>query len=64
MIKKERIRISERARYKERWGNYFSDKWKTRRVLRSEIIDMMRIFTFSKKELTEIKNRIHEITLR
>jgi len=61
---KEDKRTDEHIEYQKRWGNYKSDKWKKRTILRAEIQDMLHIFHLSKKELSEVKNKILEISLR
>lgn len=59
-----RNRQREYGLYEELWGNYKSDKWKTKGILRAEITNMLSIFHFTKDEMKEIKNKILEITKR
>ena len=43
-------------RYKIRWGNYKSDDYKSRKVLKEEIRDILTLGKFSVEELVNIKN--------
>jgi hypothetical protein len=43
-------------RYKESWGNYKSDKHKSKRILKQEIISILVHGSFTRQELILIKN--------
>lgn len=47
-------------RYKLEWGNYQTDKYKTKKILRQEIGDLLRCIDLPKADLIEIKELIHE----
>ena len=47
-------------RYLYDWGKYKSDKWKTKRIIKEEIRDLIALGNFSKAELIEIKNIIKQ----
>jgi hypothetical protein len=44
--------------YKSQWGNYKSDQWKKKSILRCEIHDLIRFCFFTKDDLIDIKNFI------
>jgi hypothetical protein len=43
-------------RYELEWGNYKSDKYKTKKILKEEIRDILLLGKFSKQDLLDIKN--------
>lgn len=47
-------------RYLDEWGNYKTDEWKTKGLLREEIEDIIYLGNFSKEELIKIKNKLKE----
>jgi hypothetical protein len=49
-----------KAWYRQVWGNFKSDKWKSIKTLRSEISDLLSIGNLSKKQLIKIKDFIKE----
>ena len=62
MSKSKLIRLRQDAwhRYRLEWGNYKSDKHKTKRILRQEIDDLFRCAHYTKAELIELKNMMVE----
>ena len=55
---KEQLKFMAWRRYKESWGNYRSDKWKSKRILKTEISDIMSLGSFNKEDLINIKEFI------
>ena len=49
------------TRYKHEWGNYKSDKHKSKRILSAEISDIMSFGEFSKTDLIDIKDFAYSI---
>ena len=48
-------------RYRLSWGNYKSDKYKSKRIVRGEITDLLHLGSFSKAQLVEIKDLIYNM---
>ncbi len=47
-------------RYDLMWGNYKSDKYKSKKILRAEISNILHLGKFSKAELKLIKDLVKE----
>ena len=55
MSKRERLIVDSLFRYNQNWGNYKSDKWKSKRTLKSQIAELLSLGNFSKRDLINIK---------
>lgn len=53
MKKAQKIELGK-AHYKKHWGNFKSDKWKKKTILKVEISVLLRNGFFTKKDLIEI----------
>jgi len=58
MTKTKKLRRDGWFRYSDNWGNYRSDKHKSKRILSSEIASIMVHANFTKKELIEIRDYV------
>ncbi len=54
--KKEQLKQDNIHRYRQQWGNYKSDKYKTKKLLKEEIRDVLVYGEFSKDTLIIIKD--------
>lgn len=50
-----------KSRYIQEWGNYKSDKYKSKSTLREEIRDILVLGEFSKEELIKIKDVVKHL---
>ena len=58
--KRQRLNQDCHFRYQRMWGNYKSDKWKSKILQRAEIKDLLALGDFTKQELIEIKEFVLE----
>jgi hypothetical protein len=56
--------MKKMQKYDNEWGNYKSDKHKSKSILREEIRSILISGKFTKKELIKIKNYMLDTTIK